>query len=775
MLRKLFSLKILVILILLLAACNKKDPIYEEGSILVDKSQDILEVANKVETSDPSLYLDGTINLTSSNYDLLANKLENVLDFSRSEQAKPSKKYHNAILELKEVVNQIDKHLIIGTREVGKYLDRAQMVKVESNSSKVEVDNEMFISFSKPRFKYPLIIKESQYANHQLSLFLDAVYPIEEILITSLKDDKHEQLKNISVEVGFDNIELKKIGDFTVDDKPIKLGGATAKVIKIIIPGSDDYIIQDIKLFVGEGIIVKDAPEWSDIFKRLEGWTGADGVYSYNLTNGDRSIGAKADAVGFVYSDTIVGKVYPHNGLRYDFKMINNSLSYYDTNKSHEEAMEYEYDFLENGKPESVFLPHYYIGNRAQQLVDATGLKPSYTTNGKLTNDPEGTMWLAEFEANIEIIFDLYKVENLNTIAVWNYNGVGKTDYGVKNLSIEFSNDGLIYTPYQQSEITKAPGTMGASFQKVFSNVNTNARYVKFKVNESYSTEFVGLGKVLLLDSNNSPLFSKVTATKELTDPITKETSARLWLEDGIVIGDKFYSFSMLIKDDDFGFFTINTLGAIEVPIVNERFDYKNAVYHRTPFLTNTSDGARMYFGGGVLDLTNDDGYVYIYGFKDLNGRHMVVARTTYANILNFNEYTYWDGVSFQPNIDKSRGILARTSPELSITKITSGKYKNKYMVVTMMDTLSGRIGYSIGDNPWGPFHDLTQIYRTHEEKTIKKGAFTYNAKLQPLFSSEGRWLVTYNVNSSTSQGLLDYNVYYPRGLWFIEVTKDES
>lgn len=98
---------------------------------------------------------------------------------------------------------------------------------------------------------------------------------------------------------------------------------------------------------------------------------------------------------------------------------------------------------------------------------------------------------------------------------------------------------------------------MGASFQKVFSNVNTNARYVKFKVNESYSTEFVGLGKVLLLDSNNSPLFSKVTATKELTDPITKETSARLWLEDGIVIGDKFYSFSMLIKDDDLEYPTI--------------------------------------------------------------------------------------------------------------------------------------------------------------------------------------------------------------------------
>lgn len=67
------------------------------------------------------------------------------------------------------------------------------------------------------------------------------------------------------------------------------------------------------------------APDWTTMFERTSGWTGADGVYSFPL-DGDDSLGSASAAsrTFFTFSDTFVGDV-DASGHRQDAVMVNNT------------------------------------------------------------------------------------------------------------------------------------------------------------------------------------------------------------------------------------------------------------------------------------------------------------------------------------------------------------------------------------------------------------------------------------------------------------------
>ncbi len=67
-----------------------------------------------------------------------------------------------------------------------------------------------------------------------------------------------------------------------------------------------------------------EAPQWTALFNRREGWTGADGVYSIPMS-GDERPGAGTNSRTLIFfSDTFVGSVRP-NGSRTGTTLVNNT------------------------------------------------------------------------------------------------------------------------------------------------------------------------------------------------------------------------------------------------------------------------------------------------------------------------------------------------------------------------------------------------------------------------------------------------------------------
>jgi Domain of unknown function (DUF4185) len=67
-----------------------------------------------------------------------------------------------------------------------------------------------------------------------------------------------------------------------------------------------------------------EAPQWTALFNRREGWTGADGVYSIPMSGDERPGSGASSRTLIVFSDTFVGTVRP-NGSRIDTTLVNNS------------------------------------------------------------------------------------------------------------------------------------------------------------------------------------------------------------------------------------------------------------------------------------------------------------------------------------------------------------------------------------------------------------------------------------------------------------------
>jgi hypothetical protein len=177
--------------------------------------------------------------------------------------------------------------------------------------------------------------------------------------------------------------------------------------------------------------------------------------------------------------------------------------------------------------------------------------------------------------------------------------------------------------------------------------------------------------------------------------------------------------------------------------------------------------GGVVYFGAGVMDNTDIDGYIYVYGYLDDGERNLVVARFNPWDVLNFNEWEFLNNQGWLKNMTNLRKLKTGVSAELSVTYIERGTFAGKYMLVSMENTTSGNIVYSLSSSPIGEFSDFKRIYTTTESSYLR-GAFTYNAKLHPNLSTDEKLIISYNVNTTILTALVDARIYYPR---FISIT----
>lgn len=107
----------------------------------------------------------------------------------------------------------------------------------------------------------------------------------------------------------------------------------------------------------GLQIIVEGAPQWSDLFKRYEGWTGGDGIYAIPLSGYEAPDKADKTKTLFVFSDTFIGQVDPKTMKRLYFFMINNSLALLSGGKPDESQIRFIWGKNGDGSQSSVFVP----------------------------------------------------------------------------------------------------------------------------------------------------------------------------------------------------------------------------------------------------------------------------------------------------------------------------------------------------------------------------------------------------------------------------------
>jgi hypothetical protein len=134
---------------------------------------------------------------------------------------------------------------------------------------------------------------------------------------------------------------------------------------------------------------------------------------------------------------------------------------------------------------------------------------------------------------------------------------------------------------------------------------------------------------------------------------------------------------------------------------------------------------------------------------------HLARVRTEH---LTTDDWQYYGAAGWTSDEAASTRIMGGVANEFSVTK-----FQGKYTLVTSDATepLSAKIVMYRSDSLTGPFTNKTLLYTTPE---TSGNVFTYNAKAHPELGSDGRLVVTYNVNSfNTADVYSNVDNYRPR------------
>jgi len=246
--------------------------------------------------------------------------------------------------------------------------------------------------------------------------------------------------------------------------------------------------------------------------------------------------------------------------------------------------------------------------------------------------------------------------------------------------------------------------------------------------------------------------------------PSTVGKNSWYWLQDGYYHNGYVYSLPLIVTASTEGLgFQVIGIGFLKIPIGPDgEPDLAGTSQKDTP-LFHTDAAKTFWFGNGIMPNTveagapNPDGYVYIYGRTGL-----YVARVLPDDFEDFPKWRFWDGQGWPQDIAASAS-LGLGGPELSVTPVAQGALKGKFLLVSM--SLEQNAFVRVGDSPAGPFGNRINFYSTPEWNTTGP-IYTYNAKAHPSLSSNGDWLVSYNVNTPDwNLNLADAHIYHPRFL----------
>ena len=135
-----------------------------------------------------------------------------------------------------------------------------------------------------------------------------------------------------------------------------------------------------------------------------------------------------------------------------------------------------------------------------------------------------------------------------------------------------------------------------------------------------------------------------------------------------------------------------------------------------------------------------------------------MVARVKPVDFETRNEWRFWDGHSWNKDINNLVAITQSVSDELSMTPLPDGRF----ILIFQVLGLSDKVGMRIAESPTGPFSNITEIWTTPE---WKEGIWTYNAKAHPHLSKPGELLISYNTITPDFWNDIqkNANIYRPR------------
>ncbi|GAA4314757.1 hypothetical protein GCM10023149_11010 [Mucilaginibacter gynuensis] len=101
---------------------------------------------------------------------------------------------------------------------------------------------------------------------------------------------------------------------------------------------------------------VAQAPEWTKLLNRGDGWFGADGIYTIPLNGQEGKPAGKNDKTLLIFSDTMIGTVRD-NTLAPGSRMIHNSAAILKGNVPDEKAIQFYWDKNAKNEAEPLFVP----------------------------------------------------------------------------------------------------------------------------------------------------------------------------------------------------------------------------------------------------------------------------------------------------------------------------------------------------------------------------------------------------------------------------------
>jgi len=102
---------------------------------------------------------------------------------------------------------------------------------------------------------------------------------------------------------------------------------------------------------------VEPADDWTALFDRTSGWTGADGIYSIPLAGADTPGSADGNRTLWVFGDTFVGEVNPDGERQPGTVLVNNTLAMSAGAIPDPAAIAFHVATDGSGEPRAVFLP----------------------------------------------------------------------------------------------------------------------------------------------------------------------------------------------------------------------------------------------------------------------------------------------------------------------------------------------------------------------------------------------------------------------------------
>jgi hypothetical protein len=537
------------------------------------------------------------------------------------------------------------------------------------------------------------------------------------------------------------------------------------------------YKQEELKLFVGEGYIAQPDEDMSSKFISYDKWSGGDGIYSFNLQDGQDGFDQeKLKKTLFVFGDTFVGTSDKTTHRRYQpHLMPNNSIGIME--KDH---IDFKVNWQEDGSVSGFY--------KMDPKFDAAGTVVTNLTY--YDRNTKNVGYLSGYNPkSLEIVFDLHKKRYVSHIDFYNYFSEEApllSKRGLKAFKILGSDDNQDFTMIRGVILERAK--QKGDFNRI--DVNATYRYYKLVVptsnsignynDDEFNEGLYGLSLVKFYDHDQQYRDIFASSNSVL---LKDDEHSWIWLQDGVIIKDHLYFVPMIINSDlsqpEGLQFRVVGVALFKTPLKDHMIHPEQATMKMAPLLVDTKE-SQFLMGGAILANTisaganKPDGYIYIYGYKTTLGmRELVCARVLEENFEFFDDWRYFNGTSWVTEISEATPLLPHISCEMSVSHLLDGLYKDKYLAVFTYDTNTPHIAFAIGDTPYGPFSDPQKIYHTPEQEIFKSTTYTYNAKAHPHLSMSTDILVSYNTNTYNFEHNMSENrIYRPRFIRLIDTTK---